>query len=89
MTNRKKKKAVPSTGSESEVNDFDVFSDLSEEQRLIYRALEMKFGTIFEKFEDTLNVKDKKIDELNDELLILRKRIFLLEDRIDDNEAYE
>ena len=88
MTNRKKK-AVPSTGSESEVNDSDVFSDLSEEQGLIYRALEMKFGSIFEKFEDTLNAKDKKIDELNDELLILRKRISLLEDRIDDNEAYE
>ena len=78
MTNRKKKKAVPSTGNESEVNDSDVFSDLSEEQREIYRALEMKFGSIFEKFEDTLNAKDKKIDELNDELLILRKRISVI-----------
>ena len=45
MANRRRKKIIPSTGSESDANA--TLSDLNEEQMLMYSVLNEKFQAIF------------------------------------------
>ena len=87
MANRRRKKIIPSTGSESDANA--TLSDLNEEQLLIYSILNEKFQAIFAKLEENLTAKDKNLKEMSDEILVLRKRVVELEDKIEDNESYE
>ena len=87
MANRRKKKIIPSTGSESDANA--TLSDINEEQLLIYSILNEKFRAIFAKLEENLTAKDKNLKEMSDEILVLRKRVVELEDKIEDNESYE
>ena len=87
MANRRRKNIIPSTGSESDANA--TLSDLNEEQMLIYSILNEKFQAIIAKLEENLTAKDKNLKEISDEILVLRKRVVELEDKIEDNESYE
>lgn len=91
MANRKRKKtSVISTGSESDPHENDsVFQVLTEEGQKIMAFFEKKMKDFMDKTNEEINKKDKRIEVLEQEMVNMKKKIMLLEERIEDSEAYE
>ena len=51
--------------------------------------MEEKFQPIFANLEANLSDEDKNLEEMSDEIFVLRKRVAELEGKIEDNESYE
>lgn len=90
MTNgRKRKKTVPSTGSDPSEQE-PVFPEFSEEQRTIIASLiKHEVESVTTELLKQLQVKANRVDELHHEVQSLKKRVVTLEDKSEDNEAYE
>lgn len=92
MTNRtnKRKKQDQSTGSESDfVENVQLEQELSADQKLIFSLLEFKMKKLVADLQGQLSSKDSAIQHLEHEVTTLRKRVMMLEDRVEDADSYE
>lgn len=85
--NNKRKKTVISTEDEDGV--FDEENKHSEEQNDIMVLFEKRLAGVVADFEGKLAAKDSLLDELSTEVVNLKKKVLTLENKLDDQEAYE
>lgn len=87
MVNRKRKKTMPSTGSESDI-EF-VLQDLTDAENQLLSVFESRMKVKFDGLQKQLNSKDEKISNMEQEILNLRKKVDSLQDKLEDTEACE
>ena len=67
----------------------EAVSPLKESDPSLIQKVEERIATVMENFEKRLAVKDSIITTMKEEIATLRKKVLDLEEKIDDNEAYE
>ena len=69
---------------------LDELSDkLSGDGKLIVSVMINRFDSMKKEFFDLLATKNREVEELRDELCVMKKKVSLLEGTIDDGNAYE
>ena len=85
---KKRRTTVPSTASESE-DVFDSPLDLNDHDMKIINFFKGRLKLMSEKFENKLAEKDCILEQLTSEVSNLKKKIMLMDDRVEDADAYE
>ena len=83
--NNKRKKTIDSNSS----TDDTPYDNLAAEISRLRMEMETRIDSMKEKFFKELETKNAKIEKLEQEVVNLRRNVITLEDRIEDNDAYE
>lgn len=90
MSKNKKKKQASSSEYESEVVTQDqVLLDLDEEQKKLFVFFEGRMTEMIKDLQVKMAAKNTKMDEMATEIVALKKKVMILEDKLEDTEAYE
>ena len=74
---------------QSQESSGDVTEDLSEDGKRIVSAIREDMAKLKAEFLDQLNIKTKVIEDLSNEIEILKAKVIKLEEKVEDSEAYE
>lgn len=88
--NKKRKVTLPSNSSESDTAELPIgFDDLNNDQRALFVLIKNHTATMIEDLQRQIVTKDLIIENLHQDVSKLRKKVLLLEDRVEDNDAYD
>ena len=86
---KKRKKNDTTISSESDSDDQDVVLEPDDEQEKLLKLVDKKMNSVINRFEKLLTTKDSIIEDLKQELVNLKKRVVLLEEKCEDSETKE
>ena len=85
----KRRKTVDSSDDDSDDSCDNVLVDLSAENKKLLGYFEKKVSKLLNEFKQQLEGKDLLISNLEQKVSTLTKKVMVLEDKVEDNEAFE